>query len=68
MSVVSLVLLMSIISPTHSGNIERLEQTRFLFSSQGNETANMSGCTDISATNYNQKMNMKVFQRLKEYL
>lgn len=54
MSVVSLVLLMSIISPTHSENSERLEQTRFLFSSQGNETANMSGCTDISATNYNQ--------------
>ena len=54
MLVVSLILLVSIISPTHSENSERLEQTRLLFSSQGNETANMSGCTDISATNYNQ--------------
>ena len=53
-SVIALVLLMSIISPIHSENGEWLEQTQLSFLSQGNEAANMSGCTNISASNYNQ--------------
>ena len=37
--------------PSISGNgIKQLEQTSSYFLSQGNETANVSGCTDISAS------------------
>ena len=51
------VVLVSLVSiyPSISGNgIKQLEQTDLLFLSHGNETVNVSGCTDISANNYNQ--------------
>ena len=51
------VVLVSLVSiyPSISGNgIKQLEQTELLFLSHGNETVNVSGCTDVFANNYNQ--------------
>ncbi len=54
MSVVILVFLVSIYSPIYGGSSDDLEQTQISFSSQGNETSNVSGCTNISANNFNE--------------
>jgi hypothetical protein len=53
-TVVVLVFLVSIFSSISGDAIKQLEQTQFSFSSQGNETTNVSGCTNISANNYNE--------------
>ena len=57
-TVVVLVFLVSIFSSISGDGIKQLEQTKFSFSSQGNEAVNMSGCTDISATNYDQNLSL----------
>ena len=54
MYVIFLVFLVSIFSTHYGHSTNLLVEQSVSFSTNGNETVNASGCTDISATNYNQ--------------
>ncbi|GIR67420.1 MAG: hypothetical protein CM15mP71_6460 [Candidatus Poseidoniales archaeon] len=49
-----IIFLVTIFSPVYGHGSKNLENAQFSFSHEGNNTANVSGCTDISANNYNQ--------------
>ena len=53
-AVVVVITLMSMFSSISEYEFKQLEQTKLSFFSHENDTVNMGGCTDISATNYNQ--------------
>ena len=50
--VLVLISLISLLSPINEVGVEQLNQTVFLSSSQENETANITGCTNEYAINY----------------
>ena len=54
MYVIFLVFLVSIFSTHYGHSTKLLVEQSASFSTNGNETVNASGCTDISANNYNQ--------------
>ena len=53
-AVVVVITLMSMFSSISEYEFKQLEQTKLSFFSHENDTVNIGGCTDISATNYNQ--------------
>jgi len=53
-SIVVLIFIMSIYPPVNGSYNEQLKETQLLFSSHGTESGNLSGCTNTSASNYNQ--------------
>ena len=50
--VLVLISLIGLLSPINEVGVEQLNQTVFLSSSQENETANITGCTNEYAINY----------------
>ena len=52
--VIVLIFLVGIFSSIHGDGIEELNHAQFSFLSQENETVSVSGCTNISANNYNE--------------
>jgi len=52
--VIFFVFLVSTFSPIHEQRVDPLEEPGFFLSIEGNETVNVSGCTNISANNYNE--------------
>ena len=52
--VIVLIFLVGIFSSIHGDGIEELNNAQFSFLSQENETVSVSGCTNISANNYNE--------------
>jgi len=54
MCVVVIIFMIGLYSPIYGNNTDRLKETQLLIYSHENESGNMSGCTNTSATNYNQ--------------